>query len=194
MGMSRTARVERATSETKLVVELDLDGTGTSSISTGVPSALELLPDHPHLAVSRTMSKAVGLAGARVGYLAADPAVVDALRLVRLPYHLSALTQAAATAALRHSQTMLQMVDEIVAQRDRTSATLEALGYQPHESWTNFVLFGGVDDPAATWRGLYDRGVLIRDVGIAHHLRVTAGTEDETTAFLEALASIDSAA
>ena len=86
------------------------------------------------------------------------------------------------------------MVDEIVAQRDRTSATLEALGYQPHESWTNFVLFGGVDDPAATWRALYDRGVLIRDVGIAHHLRVTAGTEDETTAFLEALASIDSAA
>ena len=68
------------------------------------------------------------------------------------------------------------------------------LGYEPHESWTNFVLFGGVDDPAATWQALYDRGVLIRDVGIAHHLRVTAGTEDETTAFLEALASIDSAA
>ena len=55
------------------------------------------------------------------------------------------------------------------------------------------MLFGGVDDPAATWQGLYDRGVLIRDVGIPHHLRVTAGTEQETTAFLDALASLDSA-
>ncbi|GAA5025399.1 histidinol-phosphate transaminase [Microbacterium fluvii] len=155
-------------------------------------SALTLLPGRERLVVSRTMSKAFAFAGARVGYLAADPAVIDALRLVRLPYHLSALTQAAATAALRHAPVMLRMVDEIVAQRDRISATLDALGYQPYESWANFVLFGGVDDPAATWQALYDRGVLIRDVGIAHHLRVTAGTEGETTAFLDALASIDS--
>ncbi|MBN9154460.1 MAG: histidinol-phosphate transaminase [Microbacterium sp.] len=155
-------------------------------------SALTLLPGRERLVVSRTMSKAFAFAGARVGYLAADPAVVDALRLVRLPYHLSALTQAAATAALRHASTMLAMVDDIVAQRDRISATLSALGFQPFESWTNFVLFSGVDDPAATWRGLYDRGVLIRDVGIPHSLRVTAGTEEETTAFLDALASIGS--
>lgn len=156
------------------------------------PSAVSLLPGRPRLAVSRTMSKAFAFAGARVGYLAADPALVDALRLVRLPYHLSALTQAAATAALVHAETMLSMVDEIVAQRDRISATVAALGYTAHESWTNFVLFGGVDDPAATWKALYDRGVLIRDVGIAHHLRVTAGTDDETTAFLDALASVGS--
>lgn len=155
-------------------------------------SALALLPGRERLVVSRTMSKAFAFAGARVGYLAADAAVVDALRLVRLPYHLSALTQAAAQAALRHATTMLGMVDEIVAQRDRISATLEALGYEPYDSWTNFVLFGGVRDAAETWRGLYDRGVLIRDVGIAHHLRVTAGTEAETTAFLDALASLDS--
>lgn len=155
-------------------------------------SALTLLPDRPRLVVSRTMSKAFAFAGARVGYLAADPTLVDALRLVRLPYHLSALTQAAALGALRHAPAMLAMVDEIVAQRDRMSATLEALGYEPHESWTNFVLFGGVDDPGATWRGLYDRGVLIRDVGIPGHLRATAGTEEETTAFLDALASLDS--
>ncbi|WEK14038.1 MAG: histidinol-phosphate transaminase [Candidatus Microbacterium phytovorans] len=153
-------------------------------------SALTLLPGRERLVVSRTMSKAFAFAGARVGYLAADPGVIDALRLVRLPYHLSALTQAAATAALRHAPTMLSMVDEIVAQRDRISATLDALGYTPFESWTNFVLFSGVDDPAATWQGLYDRGVLIRDVGIAHSLRVTAGTADESTAFLEALASL----
>ncbi|MDQ2697202.1 MAG: histidinol-phosphate transaminase [Actinomycetota bacterium] len=157
-------------------------------------SALTLLPGRERLVVSRTMSKAFAFAGARVGYLAADSALIDALRLVRLPYHLSALTQAAASAALRHAPTMLRMVDEIVAQRDRISATVEALGYMPHESWTNFVLFGGVADPAATWEALYAQGVLIRDVGIPHHLRVTAGTEDETTAFLDALASVGSAA
>ncbi|MFF7293513.1 histidinol-phosphate transaminase [Microbacterium sp. NPDC008134] len=157
------------------------------------PSALTLLEGRPRLAVSRTMSKAFAFAGARVGYLAADPAFIDALRLVRLPYHLSALTQAAAVAALRNSDIMLGMVEEIVAQRDRITATLEALGYTPHESWSNFVLFGGVADPKATWQRLYEQGVLIRDVGIAGHLRVTAGTEAETTAFLDALASIESA-
>ncbi|MGV2985930.1 histidinol-phosphate transaminase [Microbacterium sp. AGC85] len=156
-------------------------------------SALTLLEGRPRLAVSRTMSKAFAFAGARVGYLAADPAFIDALRLVRLPYHLSALTQAAAVAALRNAPTMLGMVDEIVEQRDRITATLEALGYEPHESWSNFVLFGGVADPQATFQALYERGVLVRDVGIANHLRVTAGTEAETTAFLDALASIGSA-
>jgi histidinol-phosphate aminotransferase len=128
-----------------------------------------------------------------VGYLAADPAFIDALRLVRLPYHLSALTQAAATAALRSADVMLAMVDEIIEQRDRISATLEALGYAPHASWSNFVLFGGVEKPQELWQALYDRGVLIRDVGIPNHLRVSAGTEAETTAFLDALASIGSA-
>lgn len=128
-----------------------------------------------------------------MGYLAADPAFIDALRLVRLPYHLSALTQAAAVAALRNSDVMLGMVEEIVEQRDRISATLEALGYTPYESWSNFVLFGGVAEPQKIWQQLYDRGVLIRDVGIPGHLRVTAGTEAETTAFLDALASIGSA-
>ncbi|WP_396658369.1 histidinol-phosphate transaminase [Microbacterium sp.] len=156
-------------------------------------SALTLLPGRPRLAVSRTMSKAFAFAGARVGYLVADPALVDALRLVRLPYHLSALTQAAATAALHHADTMLAMVGEIVAQRDRISATLPALGYEPYESWSNFVLFGGVDEPAAVWRSLYESGVLIRDIGLPGHLRVTAGTEEETTAFLDALASVGSA-
>lgn len=154
------------------------------------PSALTLLEGRPRLVVSRTMSKAFAFAGARVGYLAADPVLIDALRLVRLPYHLSALTQAAAVAALRHSDVMLGMVDEIVAQRDRMTAALTELGYRPYESWTNFLLFGGVTDPAATWKALYDRGVLIRDVGIPGHLRVTAGTEAETTAFLAALGEL----
>jgi histidinol-phosphate aminotransferase len=155
-------------------------------------SALTLLHDRPRLAVSRTMSKAFAFAGARVGYLAADPAFVDALRLVRLPYHLSALTQAAALGALRHADTMLGMVDDIVAQRDRMGATLSALGFEPYESWTNFILFGAVADPHATWQALFERGVLIRDVGLPGTLRVTAGTEDETTEFLDQLASLGS--
>ncbi|MET0589740.1 MAG: aminotransferase class I/II-fold pyridoxal phosphate-dependent enzyme, partial [Naasia sp.] len=140
------------------------------------------------LMVSRTMSKAFAFAGARVGYLAADPAVVDALRLVRLPYHLSAFTQAAAVAALAHADEMLSMVEDIKAQRDRLVAELPGLGYQPWPSETNFVLFGGVDDPHSTWERLLDEGVLVRDLGIPNTLRVSAGTETETSAFLEALA------
>ena len=156
----------------------------------GEPSALTLLPGRPRLLVSRTMSKAFAFAGARVGYLAADPAVVDALRLVRLPYHLSALTQAAALAALDHAPEMLAMVGEIRIQRDRLVRELARLGYRPHRSGSNFVLFGGVDDPHAVFEALLERGVLIRDIGIPNHLRVSAGTEAETTAFLEALAAL----
>lgn len=156
----------------------------------GTRSAVSLLPGRERLLVSRTMSKAFAFAGVRLGYLAADPAVTDALRLVRLPYHLSALTQAAATAALRHSSEMLAMVGDIRAQRDRISAELPALGYTPLESWSNFVLFGGVPDPSATFEALLAQDILIRDVGIPHHLRVTAGTAAETTAFLNALASL----
>ncbi|MCI2958333.1 histidinol-phosphate transaminase [Agromyces atrinae] len=156
----------------------------------GTPSALSLLSKHPRLLVSRTMSKAFAFAGARVGYLAADPAVTDALRLVRLPYHLSALTQAAALGALAHSDEMLAMVGEIREQRDRIVVRLSELGFTPHESASNFVLFGGVDDPHAVFEALLDRGVLVRDVGIPGHLRVTAGTEAETTTFLTAIAEL----
>ncbi|MCD1572114.1 histidinol-phosphate transaminase [Agromyces mediolanus] len=154
----------------------------------GTPSALELLEGRPRLVVSRTMSKAFAFAGARVGYLAADPAVIDALRLVRLPYHLSALTQAAALAALAHSDEMLAMVDAIRGQRERIVRELDRLGFRPFRSGSNFVLFGGVDEPAALWQALLERGVLIRDIGLPGSLRVSAGTEAETTAFLEAIA------
>ncbi len=155
-----------------------------------IPSALTLLPGRERLIVSRTMSKAFAFAGVRVGYLAADPAVTDALRLVRLPYHLSALTQAAALAALRHAPEMLATVDDIRGQRDRLLAELPVLGYRAHESWANFVLFDGLTDPAATFRALRERDILIRDVGLPGALRVTAGTEEETTYFLGALADL----
>ncbi|AMM22362.1 aspartate aminotransferase [Frondihabitans sp. PAMC 28766] len=154
------------------------------------PTALTLLEGRPRLLVSRTMSKAFAFAGARVGYLAADPAVIDALRLVRLPYHLSSLTQAAAVAALRHAPEMLAMVDDIKGQRDRIVHVLTELGYEPYETWSNFVLFGGVDDPHAVFEQLLERGIIVRDLSIPGHLRVSAGTEAETGAFLDALRDI----
>lgn len=154
------------------------------------PSAISLLPGRPRLLVSRTMSKAFAFAGARLGYLAADPAVIDAMRLVRLPYHLSAFTQAAAEAALDHSQEMLATVSDIQVQRDRLLVELAELGFDPYRSDANFVLFGGVADPQATFEALLDKGILVRNVGIPNTLRVTAGTPAETTAFLDALASL----
>jgi len=156
----------------------------------GTESAVSLLPGRERLLVSRTMSKAFAFAGVRLGYLAADPAVTDALRLVRLPYHLSALTQAAAVAALAHSGEMLAMVDDIRRQRDRLVTELGRLGFLPLRSGSNFVLFGGVADPRATFEALLAEGILVRDVGIPGHLRVSAGTEAETTAFLDAIARL----
>ncbi|MGQ0479784.1 MAG: histidinol-phosphate transaminase [Pseudonocardia sp.] len=151
------------------------------------PSSATLLSGHGHkLIVSRTMSKAFAFAGGRLGYLAAAPAVVDALRLVRLPYHLSALTQAAARAALRHSRATLASVAVLRAERDRVVAALASLNCRVVPSDANFVLFGEYPDARAIWREFLERGVLIRDVGIAGHLRVTIGTPEENDAFLQA--------
>ena len=155
-------------------------------------TALTLLEGRPRLLISRTMSKAFAFAGARLGYLAADPAVTDALRLVRLPYHLSAFSQAAAVAALAHAPEMLAMVEDIKRQRDRMILALPELGYQPLPSAANFVLFGGVADPHAVFEALLELDVIIRDVGIPHHLRVTAGSDAETTVFLDALGQLES--
>ena len=156
----------------------------------GTPSALSLLPGHPRLVVTRTMSKAFALAGARVGYLAADPAVVDAVQLVRLPYHLSALTQAAARAALLHAGVLLGTVEAIKEQRDRIVSTLRGLGLTVADSDANFVLFGQFRDQRAIWQALLVRGVLVRDNGLPGWLRVTAGTPAETDAFLKAIGEL----
>lgn len=156
----------------------------------GTRSALSLLPGRPRLVVTRTMSKAFALAGARLGYLAAAPEVTDALRLVRLPYHLSAVSQATANAALQHYDVLLENVEDIKVQRDRIVDGLREMSLDPAVSDSNFVFFGGLADSHAVWQGLLERGVLVRDVGIPHHLRVTAGTEPETTAFLAALRDV----
>ncbi|WP_433386619.1 histidinol-phosphate transaminase [Micromonospora sp. KLBMP9576] len=153
----------------------------------GTVSALAVLPGHPRLVVTRTMSKAFGFAGGRLGYLAADPAVVAAVQLVRLPYHLSALTQAAARAALAHRDALLATVAAIVRQRDRIVARLREVGFRVADSDANFVLFEVGGDQAAAWRVLLDAGVLVRDVGLPGWLRVTAGTPAETDAFLTAM-------
>ncbi|HEY2297913.1 MAG TPA: histidinol-phosphate transaminase [Jatrophihabitans sp.] len=158
----------------------------------GTPSALSLLPRYPRLAVTRTMSKAFALAGGRLGYLAASPAVVDALRIVRLPYHLSAVSQTVARVALAHSATLLAVVDELRAERDRTVEWLHGIGLQAAESDANFVLFGTFADRHAVWQGLLDRGVLIRETGPDGWLRVSIGTPAEMAAFRTALQEVRS--
>ncbi len=153
-------------------------------------TALVLLPRYPRLVVVRTMSKAFALAGARVGYLAADQAVVAALQIVRLPYHLSALTQAAARAALARSGGLLDKVAAIRDGRDELIGWLRARGLDVADSDANFVLFGTFSDRAAVWQALLDRGVLIREVGPPGWLRVTIGTPAEMDAFRAAIEAV----
>ncbi|MEE1942236.1 histidinol-phosphate transaminase [Streptomyces sp. TRM 70361] len=157
------------------------------------PSLLPLLDGRPNLVVSRTMSKAFGAAGLRLGYLAAAPAVVGAVQLVRLPYHLSAVTQATALAALEHTGTLLGYVEQLKAERDRLVTELRAMGCEVTDSDANFVQFGRFDGPGgahAVWQALLERGVLVRDNGVPGRLRVTAGTPAENDAFLDAMRAV----
>jgi histidinol-phosphate aminotransferase len=156
----------------------------------GTPSALEVLPQTPNLIVSRTMSKAFALAGARLGYLAASKEICDALRVVRLPYHLSAVTQAVARVALRHADELLARVDDLRAERDKTVDWLREQGLTVADSDANYALFGTFADRHAVWQGLLDRGVLIREVGPEGWLRVSIGTGPEMTAFKNALVEV----
>jgi histidinol-phosphate aminotransferase len=155
------------------------------------PSAVELVGEYPtKLIVSRTMSKAFAFAGGRLGYLIATPAVIDAMLLVRLPYHLSVLTQAAARAALRHADDTLASVATLIAERERVSTALTGMGFRVIPSDANFMLFGEFADAPATWQRYLDAGVLIRDVGIPGYLRATTGLAEENDAFLRASAQI----
>jgi histidinol-phosphate aminotransferase len=159
-------------------------------VRAGTPSALTLLPGRPRLVVSRTMSKAFAAAGTRLGYLAADPAVVDALLLVRLPYHLSTVTQAVARAAIAHRDEPLATVEALRRSRDDLVEWLREHGLTAADSDANFVLFGVFDDRDAVWQALLDRGVLIRSTGPAGWLRVTVGTPAENDAFKQALTEV----
>ncbi|MEE1652072.1 histidinol-phosphate transaminase [Brachybacterium sp. J144] len=161
----------------------------------GVPSALELLPEFAHLVVTRTMSKAFALAGGRLGYLVADPEIVDSLRIVRLPYHLSAVTQAVARTALAHREELLAQVAALRATRDALEEHLRERGHVVAPSDANFLYFQpllrGAPDRRAVWQSLLDRGVLIREVGPQPWLRVSIGTPEDDAAFRTALEEAD---
>lgn len=155
------------------------------------PSAVSLLARHERLVVSRTMSKAFAFAGGRLGYLAAHPAIVDACRIVRLPYHLSAATQAIALTALRHADEMLRQVDSLGAEAREFQEWLTARGYDVVDSDANFVLFGTFTDRHAVWQALLDRGILIRETGPDGMLRASAGTPGEMAQLKQALVDIN---
>ena len=155
------------------------------------PSAVNLIADFPtKLMVTRTMSKAFAFAGGRLGYLIAAPAVIDAMLLVRLPYHLSSVTQAAARAALRHADDTLASVDTLISERNRVTDVLTDMGFRVIPSDANFIMFGEFADAPTTWQRYLDAGILIRDVGIPGYLRATIGLADENDALLEASARI----
>jgi histidinol-phosphate aminotransferase len=155
------------------------------------PSAVALVAEYPaKLVVTRTMSKAFAFAGGRLGYLVATPAMIDAMLLVRLPYHLSSVTQAAARAALRHADDTLGSVATLIGERERVTTALKSMGFRVIPSDANFVLFGEFADAPAAWQRYLDAGILIRDVGIAGYLRATTGLADENDAFLKASAQI----
>ncbi|BBA96741.1 putative histidinol-phosphate aminotransferase [Actinacidiphila reveromycinica] len=154
------------------------------------PSLLPLIEGRPNLVLTRTMSKAFGAAGLRLGYLAADPAVVEAVQLVRLPYHLSAVNQATALAALEYTDTLLGYVEQLKAERDRVVTELRAFGYRVTDSDANFVQFGRFADGHGAWQAFLDRGVLIRDNGVPGWLRATTGTPGENSAFLDAAKAV----
>ena len=157
-----------------------------------VPSAVSLVADNPRIVVTRTMSKAFGFAGARLGYLVADPEVVEILRVVRLPYHLSSLTQAVALTALAHTGELGEQVRLLREERDALLVWFREHGFDAAPSDANFVMFGTFDDRHAVWQALVDEGVLVREVGVAGHLRVSIGTPAEMEAFRTALLKVGS--
>ncbi|MCZ8379696.1 histidinol-phosphate transaminase [Mycobacterium sp. CPCC 205372] len=158
------------------------------------PSAVRLVEEYPdRLVVTRTMSKAFAFAGGRLGYLIAAPAVIDAMLLVRLPYHLSSVTQAAARAALRHADDTLASVATLISERERVSAALSGMGFRVIPSDANFVLFGEFADAPASWQCYLAEGILVRDVGIPGYLRATTGLAEENDALLAASAELAAA-
>lgn len=179
--------VQRLASASEALVVVD-----EAYIEFGGESALPLVRAHPNVVVVRTFSKAFGLAGARIGYCLVAPEVVEDLRRVRLPYHLSALTQAAGLVALRHADEAGAILTEIRAQRNRLVAEVRAMGAESFASEANFVLFRPPKPAPEVWRGLLERGVLVRDMteAVPGCLRVTAGTRAEVDRFLEALAEV----
>ncbi|MDF1522844.1 MAG: histidinol-phosphate transaminase [Trueperaceae bacterium] len=146
---------------------------------------------HPQVVRLRTLSKAFGLAGVRLGYALADPAVATELRKALLPFSVSALQAAVAEAVLDAPDVVAERVTRTVAERERLAGALaRRLGVQVHPSVANFLLFR-VADAAGTYAALQRHGVLVRRQdhlpGLEGCLRVSVGTAVENDAFLAAL-------
>lgn len=162
-------------------------------IEFGGTTCLPLVSGHPNVVVTRTMSKAFALAGARVGYALTSPEVVEDLQRVRLPYHVSALTQAAGIEAIHHVREAMAILGAIRIERDRIFADLSAMpDVTVYPSDANFVLFVPPRPAAEVWQGLLDRGVLVRDLSavVPNALRVTAGATHEVDLFISALEEV----
>jgi histidinol-phosphate aminotransferase len=191
LHLDEVRRLVQAVPGIVVVDEAYAEFASVTGTTTGAESAIALIDEFPaRVVVCRTMSKAFAFAGGRLGYLVAAPAVVDALHLVRLPYHLSTLTQAAARAALRHADDTLASVAALVAERQRTEQALRDNGFVVIDSDANFLLFGRFDDAPAVWQEFLDRGVLLRDVGIAGYLRASIGTPSDNDTFLAACTAL----
>jgi histidinol-phosphate aminotransferase len=156
-------------------------------------SVVPLLETQKNLIVLRTFSKAMGMAGLRVGYLLASPEIVREVNKARLPYNLNFFSQMAAMAAIDGYEELRGAVGRLSEERERLISLLRDLpGVRPHPSHANFFLIELLDaDPKAVFEGLLRRGVLVRDVTsypmLGRCLRVSVGTPEENEAFLHAL-------
>jgi len=156
-------------------------------------SVVPLLAEHPNLVVLRTFSKAMSMAGLRVGYLLADPLLVREINKARLPYNLNFVSQAAALAALAEPAGLRRTVETLVAAREQLFRDLTRVpGVKPYPSQANFILFELEQaEPKAVFESVYKRGVLVRDVTgyprLGRCLRVSVGSEEENASFLTAL-------
>lgn len=153
-------------------------------------SAVSLISKFENIVVVRTMSKAFALAGARIGYLIGNSKIVEAALITRLPYHLSAQSQAIAIVALDHYDLLQKEVDLLISERKRVISEMLSMGFKVFPSSANFLLFAGFKgDSKEVWKSLLDKKILIRDVGIPNHLRTTIGTPEENNQFLAAISS-----
>ena len=191
-GLVGRALVERLLAETEALVLVDeayVEFAGEEA------SLAPLVPGNPRLIVLRTLSKAFALAGLRVGYLVADPAVVDALGAIRQIYSVDVLAQSVALAALGVRDALAPVIEDIVAERERLSAGLASLsGVRVWPSSANFVLVR-VPRAAEARRRLRDEhSVLVRDFsstpGLEGCLRISVGTRSENDALLDALSTL----
>ncbi|MCZ6677928.1 MAG: histidinol-phosphate transaminase [Candidatus Poribacteria bacterium] len=147
---------------------------------------------YPNLIITRTFSKAYGLAGLRIGYLIARPEITHEINKVRLPYNLNRFSQVAATCLLKHHDRFRQYIRLILSERERVFNALDAMGgVHPFPTDANFILFRTDGSAPKVFQRLLENGVLVRNLDrpgpLQNCLRVTIGTPEENDMFLEGL-------